>query len=566
MKKINKILVLLFLFFAMSCHDELSKVSNINQPTPDALLSVSGLTSFAKGGIYINGLGAYYPSVDDGLLNTTQGLGGMLLIFNAFHESMGDLIYVPWGNNDFKFADNPTYFILDNGSKIPMPIGVSQPYEMKLRNDRAYGPTNSFLGEWTYMYFMNNACNIVLDAVASAGFKGDVSSAATLKAWAYFWKGYAYSRIGNLYIAGLILDKPGVTNGDYVTNTAMIAESQKNFDAAITALNSVSDAVAYGDVMVGLIPGQCQAGKGGIPTVAQFIRNVNTMKARTALVSKYVKDMTAADYANILTLANAGIKSDDPVFVMKTTQDYNHSYTDPQAGWTATYATGGSGTYFISERFIQDMDTTNDTRFQNNINLLSSPIVNKRGRGLGFGTRFNLVDGGTTAKDGFVSDGADAWVHVFDYGVDNIYIAGSFEENQLMIAEAKIKTGDIPGGLTIVDAVRTYQKAKLPALNQATINTVPLAMEEIRKERRIALIWRALGFYDARRMGITDDVSLGGGRANAVVLSAANDGSTIVNTKAFINYNYLPYWDVPKNELDFNPNVGTTPVKTAILR
>lgn len=91
-------------------------------------------------------------------------------------------------------------------------------------------------------------------------------------------------------------------------------------------------------------------------------------------------------------------------------------------------------------------------------------------------------------------------------------------------------------------------------------------MEEIRKERRISLIWRALGFYDARRMGITDDVSLGGGRANAVVLSAATDGSTIVNTKAFINYNYLPYWDVPQNELDFNANVGSTPVKTSILQ
>lgn len=564
MKKTTKIFVLMLSLFVISCHDELSKVSNINQPTAAALQGAAGLASFAKGGVYMNGLGGYYPTVDDGLL--TSNLGGMFLIFNAFHESMGDLIYVPWGNNDFKFADNPTYFILDDNSKVPMPIGVSQPYEMKLRNSRAYGPTNSFLGEWTYMYFMNNACNVVLENAGSKDFKGDASSAATLMAWAYFWKGYAYSRIGNLYIAGLILDKAGETNGNYVPNTTMVSESQKSFDAAIAALNSVTDAGAFKTTMEGLIPGQCQTGKGGIPTVAQFIRNINTMKARNILISKYVKDMTAADYGNVLTLANAGIQSGDPVFVMKTVQDINHSYTDPQFGTMQAYASGSGGTYFISERFIQDMDTTNDTRFQNNINLLSSPIVNKRGRGLGFGTRYNLVDGGTTVDDGFVADGATPWVHVSDYGVDDIYIAGSFEENQLMIAEAKIKTGDIPGGLTIIDAVRTYQKAKLPALNQATINTVPLAMEEIRKERRIALIWRALGFYDARRMGITDDVSLGGGRANAVVLSAATNGSTIVNTKAFINYNYLPYWDVPQNELDFNANVGSTPVKTSILQ
>jgi hypothetical protein len=272
--------------------------------------------------------------------------------------------------------------------------------------------------------------------------------------------------------------------------------------------------------------------------------------------------MTLADYTNILAMANAGINSTDPVFVMKTISNYGQSYIDPQFGTMQSYASGSGGTYFISERFIQDMDTTNDTRFKNNIDFLSSPVVNKRGRGLGFGTRYNLVDGGT----GRVPDGATPWVHVSDYGVDDIYIAGSYEENQLMIAEAKINTGDITGGLAIIDAVRAYQKAQLPALSPATVNTVPLAMEEIRKERRIALIWRTLGFYDARRMGITDDVSLGGGRANAVVLSAAPDGSTIVNTSAFINYNYLPYWDVPQNELDFNQNVGSTPVKGNILQ
>jgi hypothetical protein len=61
-------------------------------------------------------------------------------------------------------------------------------------------------------------------------------------------------------------------------------------------------------------------------------------------------------------------------------------------------------------------------------------------------------------------------------------------------------------------------------------------------------------------MGIIDDKSKGGGRANAVVLSNFT-GSMIVNTKAFINYNYMSYFDVPMNELEFNtPALGSAPV------
>jgi len=557
MKKILKLfVVILLLSAAQSCHDELSKVSNVNQPTVAALSGEVGITQYAKGGVYLNGIGGYYPTLDDGLGE------GLLLIANGLHDALGDLIFVPWGNNSFKFADNPTDIKLDDGTVVPMPIGVSQPYELKLRNDRAYGPGNIMLVEWTYMYFMNNACNVVLANVDKTAFSGNAadSKKATVKAWAQFWKGYAYSRIGSMYIAGLIVDTPNATNGNYVTNTDVIAEANKQFDAAISSLSSVADPSAYDEVMHNLIPGQCQSGKGSVPSVAAFIRNVKTMKARTALVTKRVKDMQAADWNNILALANAGIRADDPVFVMKTTQDINKSYIDPQFGWAAPYTSGSGGTYFVSERLIQDFDQANDTRFLNNFDLLSAPIVNKRGRGLGFGTRWNLVDGGLGMTN------AITYVNVSGFGADDAYIAGSYEENQLMIAEAKIHTGDIPGGLAIIDGVRNYQMAGLPPLNPGTINTVPLAMEEIRKERRIALIFRALSFYDARRMGITDDKSLGGGRAGAVVLSANASGSTVVNTNAFINYNYLPYLDVPQNELDFNTQVGTVPVKTNITR
>ena len=98
---------------------------------------------------------------------------------------------------------------------------------------------------------------------------------------------------------------------------------------------------------------------------------------------------------------------------------------------------------------------------------------------------------------------------------------------------------------------------KLAGLAAIGSLTKAQALEEIRSERRIALLFRSLAFYDARRLGIIDDVSKGGGRANAVVISAG----PVVNTKAFINYNYLSYFDVPKNELEYNaPSSGSAGV------
>ncbi|MGC4022905.1 MAG: hypothetical protein QM734_13645 [Cyclobacteriaceae bacterium] len=73
MKKSNKILlILLLMFLAQACHDELSNVTNVNAPRAVALNTEDGLSQYAKGGIFWNGLGgnsgntsgggpAYYP-------------------------------------------------------------------------------------------------------------------------------------------------------------------------------------------------------------------------------------------------------------------------------------------------------------------------------------------------------------------------------------------------------------------------------------------------------------------------------------------------------------------------
>ncbi|HWJ89807.1 MAG TPA: hypothetical protein VNR87_01780, partial [Flavisolibacter sp.] len=77
-------------------------------------------------------------------------------------------------------------------------------------------------------------------------------------------------------------------------------------------------------------------------------------------------------------------------------------------------------------------------------------------------------------------------------------------------------------------------------------------------ERRVALIFRGTSFYDARRWGVIDDISKGGGRTGAVVISSTG----VLNTNATINYNFLDYWDVPDDESALNPpSAGSAPVK-----
>jgi hypothetical protein len=551
MKK--RIIFLTLITLLAGCKDELSDVVNKNEPNETALSYEAGLAAFGKGGVYMTAFGTFYASVDDQLgPRTGKNLGYVTMMVYGLHESMGDVIYVPWGNQSFRYANNPTDFTLDDGSIVHNPIGVSQPYELRLRNDRAYGAANTLLMEWTPMYFLNNAMNVMLSHIDDAAMTGDEETKrATLKAWAYWWKGYAYARIGSMYIAGVISDVPNQTNGDFVTHQEIVAEAMKNFDNAIAELNKIDDTGPYADLLTTMIPGYCQQGKGGIPTPEAWIRNINTMKARTLLVNKRVAEMTSGDWSALATLTDNGIQQDDPVFVLKTTEDFNRSIIDPNFGSAAAYTATESGqTFFVSERLIQDF-RAGDKRMANNFDLMTSPRVNTRGRGLGFGTRYYMVDGGNEMP------GVITYAHTSQYGVDDTYIGGSFEENELMKAEVLIQTGNISGGTAIIDNVRSMQGAGLSAIG--SVNKAQ-ALEELRTERRIALLFRGLAFYDMRRLGILDDKSDGGGRSNAVVLSNFT-GSTTVNTHAFINYNYMSYFDVPKNELEFNaPKEGSAPV------
>ncbi|MFL5745908.1 MAG: RagB/SusD family nutrient uptake outer membrane protein [Niastella sp.] len=525
-----------------SCRKEELNVRNPNSPTPENAKTEAGILSLALGAVYQTGF--------NGITNTKYSgsfLGSSFwFLAPAYHDLMADVISAEAANNITNQVSVPDYVVFDDGSKVTNSAPAKQ--VIRLNNSRTKAGSNMFYFEWTWMYYLNNACNLVLETVDKVSFTGNADSKRNaLKAWAYFWKGYAYSRIGSVYYAGLIKNESAVTNGLYKTSAEIIAESNDNYNKAIDALNGITTLTDYNAMLKVLIPTQCQLGKGGVLTPTMFIHTINTMKARNILVNKRVKDMTAADWNNILTLVNSGVTSSDLVFTGRSASV--GSFLSATTGSVAAMTTGDptSTTYKISERLIQEYKT-GDKRLANNFSKVTA-YLNQKG-GFTFSTRYRLLDGGDTLKGVQIISSRTV-------GAYELYLAATYEENELMKAEANIKLNNIATGLASVDAVRTYQGAGLTAVSGA-VTDPDQAYEELRRERRTALLFRNVSLYDYRRWGYLDDLSAGGGRTNAVVVSSTG----VVNTKATINYNFLDYWDVPDDELSLNPPVaGSAPVQ-----
>lgn len=530
---------------AASCKKEL-EVKNPNSPTLDQALSESGIISLASGGVYITGFNGSSPTVINGL----NSLGDSYFAAGIqYHELMGDNIGAEASNNNINVVNLPDYAIFDDGTKTSNTS--PQKSVLRISNTRDKRPSNPFYLEWAYMYDLNNACNQVLSLVDNIAFSGDATAKKnTIKAWCYWWKGFAYAKIGSLYYAGIVNNGVNTVVPNYVSAAAIVTESNKNLDAAAALLNGITNTTDYTMVMGKLLPSFVQIGHGAVPTPIMFVHNINTLKARNILANTKVSDMTAATWAAVLALTNAGITSTDNVFVGRTA--VSNGFFSATGGSVAALSTGPpkSSTFKISERLIQNYDPA-DKRLANNFTQVT-PYLNQVG-GYTFSTRWQLVDGGNGM----------AGVNVLSNrtpGSYELYIGPSYEENELIKAEALINTDAIPAGLASINNVRTAQGAGLPALSGIT-NTLN-AIIALRRERRVALVFRGLAFYDARRYGVIYDISAGGGVTNAVVINTSGSNAGVVNTKVTINYNFLDYWDVPADEFVLNPPAsGSAPIK-----
>ena len=530
--------LLLLVFTGTGCKKDLD-IINPNDPTPASASTETGIISLAQGGVYVNGFRNLKYS--DGVFGLFWS-GAM-----GFHELMGDVIGAEAANAFLNQIGCPDRVVLDNGTAVvnPNAPNTAKAFLRQVNQNTNQGQ-NFLYYEWSYMYNMISACNSVLETIDKVSFTGSsAAKKATIQAWCYFWKGFAYSHIGSIYYAGLINNTSFATSGKYVSKEAIITEANSQLDKAATALGAAgASADDYAAIMEGLIPSFNKVGNGKVMTTAMWVKLINTLKARNILVNTPASAMTSAQWTSVLTLANSGIGATDYVFTGRS--NATGDFLAPTSGTVAVRiqsTNAGGGGYKLSERWVQEF-AAGDRRFTQNVKQTTTWIGNTD-RGNAFNTRFTLYNNGNGV----------AGTKIFASntpGAVEITLAGSYEENELMKAEAKINSGDINGGLANIDNVRNYQGAGLPALAGSGL-TLAQAREALRKERRIALAFLGLSFYDYRRYGYLDNPRTG---------CTAINGAGVISTNATITYGYLDYWDVPDNELAYNPAAsGSAPVK-----
>ena len=545
--------VAIIMLVSSSCTKQLD-VKDPNDPTFAGNVNTEGgIAAYAKGSVYWNGFNYGDGWLGDSYFSLPWG----------YRELMGDVVGGGQGsNNQTTTMGVPDSFVADPTNAAATTFKNTSPQATGIIrgfNDPAStaNGNNALYYEWTNMYAMINGCNIALENLgAITSLSAD--KAKTVQAWAYFWKGYAYAQIGSMYYAGLIEDKSATINNKYVDHNAIIAESNKQLNLALTTLSGIGNQGDYSAMMTQLIPTQNQVGLGKAPSTAQFIKTINTMLARNIVVNKLapfvngstsatiakasIPAMTAADWAAVTTYCNAGIAQGDYVFTGRSSA--TNSFFSATSGTVASIAAASNQntTYKVSERLVANFGT-GDARLANFTTT----------NGIFYGdantntTRYSLVDGAVAGLTVPVLGSKQA-------GKLEIYIGPSYEENALMLAEAKIRTGDVAGGVTLINTVRTYQKAGVAAL--ATSISATAALTELTTERGAALAFRGLSWFDARRWGWTYSTANGGGRYGATLIY-----NKVVYPNATINYNFMDYWDVPGDETGKNaPATGSAAV------
>ena len=525
-----------------ACKKQLN-VGNPNAPTlASNVTTEAGLVAFVQGSTFT-----------DGFVNGDGWLGDSYFsLVYGFQDLLGDATGADVANQQVDVISRPDLVTTETNFQVPN----TSPQIASLRgyNTRASSGAgnNPFYYQWLNMYALNNACNVILGIVPTISFSGDATSRAnTVKAWCYWWKGYAYAAVGTMYYSGLIVDTAGKTNSNYLVHDSLIARSNYYLNLAASTISGISSAGDYATILGELIPSDFQLGSlGSVPTQAQWVRNINTMLARNILLNHLnpfvngvvnstiktstITPMASADWQSVLSLATSGIQNGDPVFTGSSSA--TNSVFSPTGGNVAVNTTGpNSGTIFkISERLIQDYNT-GDQRLPNNFDTTLEFFDEN------FTTRWSIDNGGNGISGVAVLGNKTA-------GAYQVYIASSWEENQLMLAEANIMLGNTDLGLSFVDAVRTYQGAGVAAVSGTGL-TQAQALTQLTRERRVALVFRGITWYDARRWGWSYDVSNGGGSYGNTYLDV--NGNKYINTT--IDYDFLDYWDVPADESVLNP-------------
>ena len=542
-----------------ACKKAILQLPNPNAPTPQSsLITEGGINAFAQG--------IFYKWI---AFETGDGNLNFFDIAWYMESNMGDEDFTPYSNYGSRYPMNiakitlpaPYNTVVTNPSGFATQLNILQSF-----NTRAAGDGNSIQYEWDCFYFVNAQANALLQALDNTALKlsGDAATKKKLlQAWAYYWKGYSYSKIGSMYLAGVIDDSPdssakGLTSSVYVAHDQMIAAANKNLDQAASIFGSITENGDYDATFKAIIPTFNQPNN--VITPAMWVRQIKSFEARNYLVNRKVAAMTAADWTTVQNLAATGMTQGDFTLQWGVAAAGIPDLTKglPSLFHPMVLHTVAGGLSFVSERLIQDIQP-GDKRLNAFKPYPGGAVVNVLNRGIQFGSRYIPVD---------IEDTSVAYAGKGRYATEDydpratVSIAPTWEETALMLAEADIYQGSIDAGLQLIDQVRASQGAGLPALAGSGISQ-DSAIAQLHSERRIGLYLHNTSWYDARRWGITAPASQGGGRTGNIVVPGTLVGTAGYQVlPCFIEYNFVDYWDVPQNELDFNPaGAGSAPIK-----
>ena len=415
-----------------------------DKPT-SSLITEGGIEAFAQG-IY-----------EKWIANETgDGLTNFFDIDLLMESAMADEEFSPYSNWGGRFPSIVASITLPaayGSTVIPNPSGfVNQEALLQSNNSRAAGDQNSLQYAWDVFYYMNAQANTLLQALANPALtlSGDAATKKKLlQAWAYYWKGYCYSKLGSLYIAAVIDDSPdstsqGLTSGTYVVHDSVISAANRNFDLAAGIFGSITEDGDYDVAFKAMVPSFNLNTQ--IITPAMWVRQIHTYEARNFLANHKVATLSASDWTTIQNLAASGMVQGD----------YTLQFGEEPGGVNDLSTFGGfifhpfervsiagGALSFVSERLIQDFQP-GDSRFTKNFDLYpSGTVVNVRSRGIQFGTRYGVVD---------IENGGS---YASETRLGTVPIAPTWEENALMMAEADIRGGsDINAGLQLIDQIR----------------------------------------------------------------------------------------------------------------
>ena len=506
-KKFLTALVLILVTGSLSCENGLD-VNNPNEPTLEVVKNEEGLKRVARG-IY------------------GTGNGWFEWIVWMYHESMGDNVTIPYTNYNWFYLSGTVEKVAMSDGTVVTPAassntGRSQSDWVNFVNDRE-DPRGAIQYEWEAMYRMNNEANLILKTLdEGVDFSGAPAVQAekqkAYKAFAHFWKGYAYSRIGLMYERGLIIDEYGENNNNFVTPGAMLTESNRQFDLALQDIGSLSSIIT--DIQPEIFPTSV--------TAASMEQAANTIKARNLLCGSYRSELTQADWQEIKSLASNGLMSNDGALLIDS--DEATFLTTITARWRLANFWAAP-----SARIIQAAaHAGNDQRLSNNFAQATALSLTRSTANPHLNAPFQALAPYASPNP------AEAPQYLV-----------SAEENMLMLAEAELALGNPDVAAGHINDVRTMQSAGVNPINSATV-------EDIYWERKIALFMRNLAFYDNRRFKYLLSETEGGGLDDAWIYRWDSDNSQFnLDQQATLYYDFAEYWPLPVQETTFNSPDGS---------